>query len=193
MALAKKTFTLGLDDCKIYPILSDTASEYTVGTGIDVPTVQSINIEFEVDEKELFGDEQVRDMYSKAKKVQWSIECGELDLDVQAALMGGTVTASGSSPNQQQRYGYTLGALNNYVQIAGKISYTDELNDVGDLHIHILKAKVNKNSFSEASDEYGTVSFGGNGINTTYNFPDGRALYYTINETGSELEPVVSE
>ena len=85
MALVKRSFTLGIDDAKVFPITADTDSAYTVDTGVDIPTAQSISVEFEFDEKELYGDEEIRDIYSKAKKINWSIDYGELDFDLQAA------------------------------------------------------------------------------------------------------------
>lgn len=192
MALAKKTFALGADDCKVFPITADTAVAYTCGTGIDVPTVQGFSIEFEIDEKELYGDEEIRDIYSKCKKINWSVDYGELDLDLQAAIMGGAVVASGSTPNQQSRFGYTLGVNDAYFQLAFQVKYTNSLGDVEDLHFNIMKAKINANSFTASSEEYATLKFGGTGINTTNVLSAGQALYIDMNETETALSAIVS-
>lgn len=193
MAIAKKTFTLGIDDCKVFPITADSSTAYTVGTGIDVPTAQSFSLEFEVDEKELYGDEKIRDIYTKCKKINWSVDYGELDLDLQAAIMGGAVVSSGSTPNQKNRFGYSLGANDKYFQLGVKVNYTDELGgDVDDIHFYLMKCKINANSFTAASEEYGTLTFGGTGINTTNVLSAGQALYIDTNETAGELTAIVS-
>lgn len=193
MAIGTKTFTLGVNDCKVFPITTDTVTAYEVGTGIDVPTVKSVKFDFEVDEKELYGDEEVRDIYSKCKKVTWSVEYGEMALDLQAAIMGGATVASGVTPNQKNRFGYTLGVNDNYFQLAFKTDYTDELGStVDDMHVYIMKCKINANSFEGSAEEYGTLSFGGTGINTNNVLSAGRALYIDVNETAAALTAIES-
>ena len=194
MALVKETFTLGINDCKLYPITSDTDSEFVCGTGVDVPGIQEVTMEIEIDEKELYGDEQVLDIYSKAKKVNFTATCAKVSLDVIAATLGGTVTAGGSTPNQTQTLSYDLGTISNYFQLAGKVDYVEELQAVGDYQFNITKCKINSNSFGQPAEEYGTFSFAGNGINSTYGFtaPKGKALTLKLAETASALAAVTS-
>ena len=193
MALAKKTFVLDVKDCKVFPITADSATAYTVGTGIDVPTVQSAKFDFEVDEKELYGDEQIRDIFTKCKKVTWSVDYGEMSLDLQAAIMGGAVVESGTTPSQKERFGYSLGVNDTYFQLAFKSDYADSTGaDIADLHTYIMKCKINANSFEAKSEEYGTLTFGGTGINTNYEFAAGKALYIDLNETDTALTAIVS-
>ena len=184
--------TLALKDCKIFPITKDDSTGYTVGTAIDVPTVQSVKFDFEIDEKELYGDEEIKDIYTKAKKVTWSVDYGEMSLDLQAAILGGSVVASGQTPNQKNTFGYSLGVNKQYFQLAFKSDYTNELEDVADLHVNIMKCKISADSFEAKSEEYGTLTFGGSRINTTNELSAGKALYITLNETDTNLTAIVS-
>lgn len=192
MALAKKTFTLGADDCKVFPITADSSTAYTVGAGIDVPTVQGFTVDFEIDEKELFGDETIRDIYTKCKKVTWTVDYGELDLDLQAAIMGGTVVTSGTGATEKARFGYSLGTNDKYFQLGFQVKYTDQLGLVKNLHIYIMKCKINANSFTASSEEYGTLKFGGSGINTTNALSAGKALYIDALAADTNLTAIVS-
>ena len=192
-ALTKETFTGGVKDLKIFPITKDDATGYTVGTAVDIPAAQSFKVDYEFDSKELFGDEEIQDIWSKIKKANVSIEYGKTSLDLEAALLGGTVTTSGSTPNQVQSQGVTLGTLSNYFQIAFKSDYVDKLGNAADMHVYVMKCKVTADSFDSSSEEYGKLSFDAEGINTKYDFSTkGKALQRQIHETNTDLTAVVS-
>ena len=194
MALTKETFSLGINDLKLYPITADTASAYTIGTGVDVPGVQSITFEITIDEKELKGDETIQDIWSKAQSVKVDFSSAKMSLDVLKSLLGGTITSSGTTPSQSQTWSYDLGVINAYVQVAAKIDYVDTLANLEDLHIHFMKCKLSSTSGGSGTEEYATNEFSCKGINTQYAFtaPKGKAITVSMNETAASLSGIAS-
>jgi len=198
MTMNKKTFTLDIDKAVVFPILTDDATSYTVGTGVEVPTVQSFKCNLEIDSKQLYGSGKLKDIFSKAKSIPFSVEHGELDFDLMKALLGAVVAASGTTPNQKQTASLSLGAINNYFQLVAHCSYTDDNGDVQGLCMHILKSKVTDWTLDNASEEYGKYGFNGTGINTNNQMGNaltdrtGTACVFTMNETDAAITAIVS-
>ena len=192
MTLTKSTFIGGVKDVKIFPITKDDATGYTVGTGIDVPGAKSFSVDYEIDEKELTGDETTLDIWTKSKKVNVTVEYAALSFDLETALLNGVSSTSGSTPNQVQEQGMSLGTLTNYFQVAFKSDYVDKLGNAADCHTYVMKCKVSANKNDNKEQDYATFSFDCKGINTVYEFTAGKALQRQIHETAADLTAVVS-
>lgn len=194
----KKTFTLDIDKVMVFPITADSATAYTCGTGVEVPTVQSFKCNLEIDSKDLYGSGKIRDTFSKAKKVPFTVEHGELDFDLMNALLGAVQSASGSAPAQVQKAALSLGALNNYFQLVAHCSYTDDNGDVAGLCMHLLKCKISDFTIDNASEEYGKYGFSGSGINTNNQMGNaltdrtGTAVVFTLNQADAAITALVS-
>jgi len=192
MTVPTGVITHGVKDCKLFPITADSLTAYTCGAGIDIPVI-SIDYNFEMDEKELRQDNETSDVYTETKKITIKLTSGTFSLDVMKALFGGTLVSSGVSPAGVQTYGYKLGKVDNYAQLACLIDYTGTLSGAADMHLHFMKCKINEWSFKGNDGEYGDVSISVTGINSKYQFSSAtNALAVTINETGAALAAIVS-
>ncbi len=168
MTISKKTALLGVNDLKIFPITQDSASAFTAGTAIDVPGVRQISVTFEIDEKELTGDEKTLAVASKVKAVSFTSEYAELSLDVLSALSGGTVTTT-TGNNETATFSFGEGDKPAYFQLQAKIDGTDSIIG-GDCHICIYKAKVTAMPINGVQSDFAVYTFEGIGVYTQYAF-----------------------
>ena len=130
MALPKKTYVFGVDDCKLFPISADTDTTFTCEDGIDVPGIKQISITPNVELKSLTGDEMTVATKVKQPDVACTIEFAELSQEILAAITGGTVVeGSGNSTFRVEE-----GNDPPYFQLQAKINGVDY---AGDMHIII--------------------------------------------------------
>ncbi len=169
MTISKKTALLGVNDLKIFPVTKDDSTGFTTGTGIDVPGIRQISVTFEIDEKELTGDEKTLAVSSKIKSVSFSSEYAELSLDVLSALSGGSVATSTSNNVETASFSFDSGDIPDYFQLQAKIDGTDSISG-GDCHICIYKAKVTAMPINGVQGDFATYTFEGKGVFTEYKF-----------------------
>lgn len=170
MTISKKTALLGVNDLKIFPVTKDDASAFTTGSAIDVPGVRQISVTFDIDEKELTGDEKTLAVSSKIKGISFTSEYAELSLDVLAALSGGSVTVdTASDSSETAAYSFGEGDKPAYFQLQAKIDGTDSIIG-GDCHICIYKAKVTAMPINGVQGDFATYTFEGKGVYTEHQF-----------------------
>lgn len=97
MTVQKETKVLGINDAKLFELLTDTSGALAYGDAVDVPGIRRMRVSPNFIEKELKGDEAVLDTYSKLESIDWSFENAKLSLDALAILLGGEVAAGGAS------------------------------------------------------------------------------------------------
>ena len=151
MAIPKKTYVFGVDDCKIFPISTDTASSFACSSGIDVPGIKQISITPTVELKTLTGDEMTLATSVKQPDVAVTIEFAELSPEVLAAITGGTVTEATGSTTFRVEEGNTPPYFQLQAQIKG-VDYE------GDLHIIIYKAKYSNAPVNGTESDFTTFS-----------------------------------
>lgn len=165
MTISKKTALLGVNDLKIFPITQDDESAFKTSDAIDVPGVRQISVTFDIDEKELTGDEKTLAVSSKIKAVSFTSEYAELSLDVLSALSGGATSDDGSNAS----FSFGDGDIPSYFQLQAKIDGTDSIVG-GDCHICIYKAKVTAMPINGVQGDFATYTFEGKGVYTEYQF-----------------------
>lgn len=102
MPLSHVTKLFAVKDAKVYPLLTDPAGgSATYGSGLDVPGIKSLELSGDIETKDLRGDNQLLDSDSVLMNVNLKVSHAKLSLDVQAALLGGAVSDSGTTPNQK--------------------------------------------------------------------------------------------
>ena len=164
MAVSAETKVLGINDAKISKLLTDTSIETTYNAPIDVPGIQSLKVNPKFLEKELKGDEQILDVYSKLVSVDWSFEGAKISLPALAVLMGGTVISEGTTPAGKQTYNVKTTDRPPFFKIEGQSTYTD----AGDIHVILHKCKASKVDYELKGEDYAVVSASGRGIGTTF-------------------------
>jgi hypothetical protein len=191
MSISKKTALLGINDLKIYPITNDDDSAFSVGDGIDVPGIRQLSVTFDIDEKELTGDEKTLAVSSKIKAVSFTSEYAELSLDVLAALSGGSV--SSNSDNSSASFSLSDSDNTPYFQLQAKIDGTDSISG-GDCHICIYKAKVTAMPINGVEGDFATYTFDGKGVFTSHKFNSSKSKLIDIdfNSVAVDLSPKTS-
>lgn len=134
MALPAYALPFGLRDVKVAAMTGDA----TYSALVDLPASRTLSFAESEDTEELRGDDVVIANHGLGKQVTWSLEGGGISLDVYKVLMGGTISASGTTPNEKETLAMLGTDARPYFKIEGQI-----VNDNGgDLHCVIYRAKV---------------------------------------------------
>lgn len=187
MTISRKTALLGINDLKIFPVTQDDSTAFTTGSAIDVPGVRQISVTFDIDEKELTGDEKTLAVSSKIKAVSFTSEYAELSLEVLSALSGGSVSSSTSSNVETATFSFGEGDKPDYFQLQAKIDGTENING-GDCHICIYKAKVTAMPINGVQGDFATYTFEGKGVYTQHLFNNkAKLIDIDFNSSAKEL------
>jgi len=130
-----------LSDTKIAQLLTDSSGSPTYSSSVDIPAITKLNIAPKTDTKKLHGDSLLLDVYQRTLEIECDFEFGELSLDAYVVMVGGSITASGTTPNQITKYSLT--GLNNtppYWKIEGQWTYAGA--GIGDAHVILYKVKA---------------------------------------------------
>ncbi|MGQ4351987.1 phage tail protein [Streptomyces drozdowiczii] len=162
MPIQRFTKMYGIQDAKISPMLTDPASGTpTYGTPIDVPGIKTYEISGEVEVKTLRGDNKKLDSFSALTNVQVSITHAKMSLDVLAAIIGGTVTDSGTTPAQKTKWGLTgSGATFPAFKLEG-VTPPNGTDIIGG-DVHVVMHKLTCSAFPDlgfAEEDYRIASF----------------------------------
>jgi hypothetical protein len=134
MALAE-TLPFGIRDIK----LSTVSGTGTVGgTSVDLPNARTLSFEESEDFEDLLGDDKKVATKGAGSIVEWELEAGGISLEALAVMAGGTVTSTGTTPNQVKKYVKLATDARPDFKIEGQaISESG-----GDVHCIIWRAKV---------------------------------------------------
>lgn len=161
MPLPTTVKLMELSDAKIAKMINDTGSGPTYDTTIDLPGIVKIGVAPKAETKKLYGDSKLLDIYQKTTEVELDVECAQLSLDAMEVLLGGSVTQSGTTPNQTATYSLTAAdSTPPYFKLEGQWLYAGD--GVGDVHIVLYKCKVTdppQMEVNDASGNFGTVKF----------------------------------
>lgn len=182
MTLSKQTIVLGIDDAKIFELTEDSASALTYGSAVDVPGIQNIQLSPSFTEKGLKGDEKIMDYYIKLDLIHWSLHSAKVSLDVLSILEGGSITSSGTTPNEVHTYTVKDSSIPKYFKLEAKANYS--AGEVGDFHLRLYKCKANSVEVQYSTQDYAIISASGIAIPTTNN---GNIKDYVINETAAAI------
>lgn len=168
MALPVPALPYGIRDIKLRAI--DSAGVVS-GTEIDLPVGRTLSFEEGEDFEDLRGDDEVVATRGNGPVVNWELEAGGISLLAYKTMAGGTITASGVTPNLKEVYNKKTSDARPYFQIEGQ-SITDS---GGDVHALIYKAKVTDTLSGEFTDgAFFLTSASGKGIgdasNNLYDF-----------------------
>jgi hypothetical protein len=94
-----------VEDGKFKKITADpSGGTTTFASSIDVPGIKSVKIEGDVEIKRLRGDNTLLDVMAILQNVKPTFNWAKEQLDMRAAMVGGTVTDSGTTPNQVAKW-----------------------------------------------------------------------------------------
>lgn len=151
---------LGLADVKIAQMLTDPiGGTATYGSAYDIPGAQSISFKPDFLDKELRGDNKVLDQYSKVQSISGSAKHAKISLALMAIFMGGTISDSGSSPNEKRTLTVLGSDKPSYFSLEGQVDYRGGEAVGGDFHVRFAKVKITNFSCEFQSEDYAVVSF----------------------------------
>lgn len=185
MPLSHVTKLFAVQDAKLYPLLTDPAGgAATYDEGFDIPGIKSLELSGDIETKDLRGDNTLLDSDSVLMNVNLKIMHAKLSLDVQAAMLGGAVVDSGTTPTQKVKW-----ALNNSTKLgvfkleAVSVSADPVLGNVL-MRFHKCRlASYPGGGFVE--EDYAIPEFD---VRTLPLISTGDWIDYEINETAVELE-----
>jgi hypothetical protein len=130
--------TFGLYDCK----LAERLATNSYGTAVDVPSIQMMNVELEMQTGRVEGDDRRTALASRVIGGKARMRFVSVNFSILEVIFGITLTDSGTTPNQGQMLEIPAGDRLPYLGICGKA--LAEEGD-GDLHVFIPMAKIMSN------------------------------------------------
>ena len=175
-----------LADVKVAKLLTDVSSAPTYDSLVNLSGALKLTISPKSEMKKLYGDSELKDVYSRVTEIEIDGECTVLSLDALKIMLGGTVTASGTTPNQKQTFALTSAtATLPFFKIEGKWTYAGE--GLGDAHVVLYKCKVSDApavEINDASGAFGTIKFKAIALPATAN---GAWYDLVLNETAASI------
>lgn len=187
MPLSHVTKLYAVKDCKIYKMLTDPAGgTSTYSTATDVPGIKAIGpLTQAMNPKYLKGDNTLLDAdVTLSEPWTGKIVGAKVSLDVEAVLTGGTITDTGTTPNQistivQSGGTATSPSIPNYFKLEAVGASQDIV--AGDVHLVLWKVKIiSANFLGFADEDYVMYDFD---IAAVPRLSDGQWYSRVINET----------
>lgn len=88
--MSKRKILKGLKGMKVFPILTNTETEYKTGPGISVPGSQQLSLEPNVSEWQIDADDEIYEAGADWNGMSLSFQLAELPLELKSHFEGGT-------------------------------------------------------------------------------------------------------
>lgn len=143
MPLTTIPLPFGLRDVKVRQLTGETP-----GTSVDLPNGRTFSFSEAEDFEELRGDDGLVAVRGLGPSVDWELEGGGISLDAVAIMFGGTVTTTGTTPNQVKLYRKAGTDARPYFQVEGQA-----ISDSGgDFHVVLYRCRSTGELSGELSD-----------------------------------------
>lgn len=170
----------GLRDVKITPY-TDAQATVLSGSSIDLPNGRTFSFAESEGFEELRGDDSLVAVHGSGPIVNWSLEGGGVSLEAVRAMYGGTITLTGTTPNQQKRLRKLKTDVRPYFKVEGQV-----ISDSGgDLHAVVWRCKATDDLSGEFADgSFFLTGASGQGLGCLIAGPDFGVVWDLIhNET----------
>lgn len=143
MTLAHFSKTFAVQDAKIKKITADPAGGTTTfATAIDIPGIKSVDVTGVVNIKRLRGDNTLLDVNVVLESLAVKYNYAKEQLDARAVYLGGTVSDSGTTPNQVAKWALDNTGVPGYFQFEAKTP-TNGVDFIGgDAHLLLYRSMV---------------------------------------------------
>lgn len=142
------SYPFGIRDIRITPITPDALE--TPGTPLDLPAARTMSFTEAEDFEELRGDDKVITSRGLGPSVEWELEAGGLHLDVYKAIVGGTLTDTGTTPNQIKKLAKKATDSRPFFKAEGQAMS----DNGGDVHVVLYRCRATgdvEGSFEDGS------------------------------------------
>lgn len=178
MPLTTHPLPFGLRDVKLKSVNSATGA---LGTAIDLPVARTFSFAENEDFETLQGDDTVVASVGSGPTVAWELESGGLPFEAFRTMAGGTITETGTTPNQKKVFSKLTTDRRPYFQAEGQA-----ISDSGgDVHGIVYRCKAD----GDLEGEFGNGAFfllsaSGTGFGDTVGTaPTGKLYDFVQNET----------
>ena len=187
MPISRVTKVYAIQDAKIAPLTSDPSGGPAVyGTSIDVPGIKTFEVSGDVEVKTLRGDNTKLATNTSITNIQVAITHAKLSLDVLVAILGGSVTDSGTGAAEVSTWDLTS---TNATMPPFKLEGVTPPNGVdiigGDMHVVLHKLALS--AFPDlgfAEEDYRIASFTADADPLIAN---GKWISIVLNETAAAI------
>jgi hypothetical protein len=128
-------FPYGLRDIEITPINADGS----YGSPVELNAEQTLSGQLVVSNAELRGADKVVTSVTMIDRADWSLDEGGLPLEAMEAMLGGTLTTSGTTPNEKKTLSFAGGGSFPYFKLEGRALTPDP---GGDFHMVLYRCQV---------------------------------------------------
>lgn len=176
MPLTTVPLPFGLRDVGVYPLTNETP-----GTKVDFPNARTFSFSEAEDFEELRGDDGVVAVRGLGATVDWELEGGGYSFDAVKVMYGGTITDTGTTPNQKRVWQKKDTDARPYFKVEGQA-----ISDSGgDFHVTLFKCRATGELSGELADgAFWLTGVSGRAIARTSD----RAIYeFTQNETAAAI------
>lgn len=147
MPLANTTLPYGLRDVKITSY-TDAGATTLSGSSQDLPYARTFSFSEAEDFEELRGDDKLVTTRGKGASIDWDLEGGGLSFDALKIIVGGTITATGTTPNQKNVFTKKVTDVRPFFKVEGQA-----ISDSGgDLHCVLDRCRATGNIEGEFGD-----------------------------------------
>ena len=127
MPLTTVPLPYGLREVYVTPFT--TAAATTLGTTVKLPYGRTLSFSATEEFQELRGDDRVVTTRGQGESVEWDLESGGLSYEAVRVMYGGTITETGTTPNQIKNYTKKVTDSRDFFQIRGR-AISDSGGDV---------------------------------------------------------------
>lgn len=142
MPLAHFSKVFEVEDAKIAALATDVSGAPTYGSLIDVPGIKRVELTGTLRTVTLRGDFSLLDSDSSLDTLSVAFDYAKLSLDVLAAIVGGSVVDSGSTPNMKSTWAFPGSPSFPYFKLEARTPVNGVDFTGGDMHIVMYKCKI---------------------------------------------------
>ena len=165
MPISHDSKLYAVEDAKIAKLLTDpSGGSATYDTLIDVPGIKTVSLTFDLENKELRGDNRRLDSDTTLAGVTVAFSHAKLSLNALAVMLGGTNTDSGSTPNQKATFTRLGADALNYFKLEAKTPTAGVDTGTGDAHMVFYKLKLATYELGFAEEDYQIFSGTAQGV-----------------------------
>jgi len=139
-------YPFGIRDIKLKPI-TNVVTE-ALGTIIDLPAARTFKFTEAESFEELRGDDKVILSRGTGPQIQWELESGGIELAAYVAIVGGTLSETGTTPNQIKKVTKKATDARPYFRVEGQ-AFSDT---GGDVHCMLYRCRTTGDVEGEFTD-----------------------------------------
>lgn len=169
MPLSNITKVFAVNDAAIAQLSTDSSGAPTYGTLFDCPGIKKVGLDFDLKNVELRGDNKRLDSSTIVIGCKLTFDHAKLSFDVINAILGSTITTSGTTPSQVTKITGKSVDVVPYFFFGAKTPTAGVDISTGDIHLQLPKLKIDKYALGFAEEDYQIFSGEASGMFTISN------------------------